>query len=161
VSLRDIGNIVPSYSTYGIWGQPGYNKGMNDSIFTKIINGDIPAHRIYEDDRVIAFLDINPVTEGHTLVIPKQQVDHLWDLDDETYHYLMEVTKKVALRIREVLNPPRVAQAVDGFEVAHAHIHLFPAYKGLNKTIVEHAAKDHIEPDHTALAAVADKLRFS
>src|ERR1700752_4771420 len=99
---------------------------MQDSIFTKIIRGEIPAEKIYEDDKTIAFLDIHPITPGHTLVVPKKQIDHLWDLPDEDYLALMQTAKKVANRQRQVLNPQRVGVHVVGVDVPHAHIHVFP-----------------------------------
>ena len=99
---------------------------MQDSIFTKIIKGEVPCHKIYEDTKTIAFLTINPITPGHTLVVPKEQVDHLWNLYDDDYHAVMDTTKKVANRIQEVLQPVRVGEHVAGMEVPHAHIHLFP-----------------------------------
>ena len=99
---------------------------MQDSIFTKIIKGDIPCHKVYEDQKTLAFLTIGPINPGHTLVIPKKQVDHLWDLKDEDYQAVMATCKKVANRIREVLNPVRVGEHVAGTEVPHAHVHLFP-----------------------------------
>jgi histidine triad (HIT) family protein len=130
---------------------------MEDSLFTKIIKGEIPAHKIYEDDECLAFLDIHPQLEGHTLLIPKQQIDQLWDLPDDVYHHLWDVAKLIKHKIKEVLNAPRVGVAVEGFGVPHAHIHLIPLYK------IEDFKKpqDHTsEPDHIALAAVAEKLRF-
>jgi len=99
---------------------------MQDSIFTKIIRGEIPCHKVYEDAKTIAFLTINPITPGHTLVVPKKQIDHLWDLDDEDYQAVTATAKKVANRIREILQPVRVGEHVAGTEVPHAHIHLFP-----------------------------------
>lgn len=131
------------------------------SIFTKIINGDIPAHKVYEDDRVIAFLDISPITTGHTLVVPKKQIDSLWDLDPADYDYLMRIVHRVADRQHEILQPARVAMTVDGFAVPHAHIHVFPVEKGLDSTMIDHAQRPATDPDHAALAAVAKKLRFS
>src|ERR1035441_9554415 len=86
-----------------------YNKRMMaDSIFTKIIKGEIPCHKIYEDDKTFAFLDIHPKQPGHVLVVPKQETDHIWDLPDEEYLAVMTTVKKVSLRIREVLKPSRV-----------------------------------------------------
>ena len=108
---------------------------MSDSIFTKIINGEIPCHKIYEDDKVLAFLDISPYTYGHTLVIPKSQTDHLWDLNDELYLYVMKIAKKVAEQQREVLKPKRVGVVVEGFAVLHAHVHVFPMEGGLEYTL--------------------------
>lgn len=99
---------------------------MEDSVFTKIIKGELPAQKVYEDNSNIAFLTIQPVQPGHTLVVPKNQVDHLWDLPDADYQSLMEASKKVANRLREVIGKKRVGVKVEGFEVAHAHIHLIP-----------------------------------
>ena len=98
------------------------------SIFTRIINGEIPAYKTYEDDQVVAILTDRPLFKGHTLVIPKKQVDHLWDLDDQDYIYLLETAKKIAKHIREVYRSPRVGMVVEGFGVPHAHIHLIPIY---------------------------------
>src|SRR5581483_9671121 len=104
---------------------------MADSVFTKIIRGEIPSHKVYENDFVYAFMDVEPLTPGHVLVVPKKQVDHLWDLEDDLYKKLMLASKKVALRIREILTPPRVGMNVEGFGVSHVHIHVYPLYKGL------------------------------
>ena len=98
------------------------------SIFTKIINRDIPAHIVAEDDDNIAFLDINPLSVGHTLVIPKTEVDYLFDLEDDTYSSLNLFAKKVAVAIKKVTNK-RIGTAVIGIEVPHAHIHLIPFTK--------------------------------
>jgi histidine triad (HIT) family protein len=99
---------------------------MADSIFTKIIKGEIPAEKVYEDGENIAFLTIQPIQPGHTLVVPKKQIDHLWDLPDEDYQSLMKAAKKVANRLREILGKKRVGVKVEGFEINHAHIHLIP-----------------------------------
>jgi histidine triad (HIT) family protein len=99
---------------------------MQDSIFTKIIKGEIPCHKVYEDAETFAFLTINPIHPGHTLVVPKRQVDRLWDLPDGTYQAVMATCKKVANRIQEVLQPARVGVHVAGMEVPHAHVHVFP-----------------------------------
>lgn len=96
------------------------------SIFTKIINGEIPCYKIAEDDRHFAFLDINPVTAGHTLVVPKHEVNYLFDLDDEEYVSLELFAKKVAKAIETAIPCKRIAEAVIGLEVPHAHIHLIP-----------------------------------
>lgn len=95
------------------------------SIFTKIINREIPAHIVAEDERNIAFLDINPLSVGHTLVIPKKEVDYIFDLDEETYTSLNLFAKKVAEAIKNVTKK-RIGTAVIGIEVPHAHIHLIP-----------------------------------
>ena len=96
------------------------------SIFTRIINGEIPCHKIAEDDNYFAFLDINPLAKGHTLVVPKIEEDYIFDLSDETLAGMMVFAKKVAARIKEVTACKRVAVVVLGMEVPHAHIHLIP-----------------------------------
>ena len=96
------------------------------SIFTKIINGDIPSYKVAEDALHYAFLDINPLTQGHTLVIPKQEVDYIYDLDDNALAALHVFAKKVAIGIESVVPCKRVGLMVIGTEVPHAHIHLLP-----------------------------------
>lgn len=96
------------------------------TIFSKIVSGQIPAYKIAEDDRFYAFLDINPLAEGHTLVIPKQEVDYLFDIDDETLAGLTLFSKRVAKAIARAIPCKRVGVAVLGLEVPHAHIHLVP-----------------------------------
>jgi histidine triad (HIT) family protein len=96
------------------------------SIFTKIINGEIPCYKIGEEDRFFAFLDINPLREGHTLVVPKQETDYLFDLEDELLSGMIIFSKKVADAIREAIPCNRIGVAVLGLEVPHAHIHLVP-----------------------------------
>ncbi len=130
---------------------------MSDSVFSKIIRGEIPSHKIYEDDKTFAFLDIHPKTEGHVLVVPKAQVDSLWDVEDEDYVAVMKTAKKVAKRIEEVLQPKKVGLMVEGVGVPHAHVHVFP----FNSLEEFHAEADlRAEPDHEKLAAVAKKLQF-
>ena len=96
------------------------------SIFSKIIVGQIPCYKIAEDSFCIAFLDINPLKEGHALIVPKKEVDDLFDLDSETYAHLLSFAKKVAVATKEVIPCKRISVAVLGFEVPHAHIHLIP-----------------------------------
>lgn len=96
------------------------------TIFTKIVNGEIPCYKIAEDERFFAFLDINPVQKGHALVIPKVEEDYIFRLDDETVGDLMVFAKKVALAIEEVVPCKRISVAVMGLEVPHTHIHLIP-----------------------------------
>ncbi|HWR99985.1 MAG TPA: HIT family protein [Prolixibacteraceae bacterium] len=96
------------------------------SIFTKIVNGEIPSYKVAEDDNFLAFLDIFPLAKGHVLVIPKKEVDYLFDLDDETYAGLTLFAKKVAVAIKKVIPCQKVGVAVLGLEVPHAHIHLIP-----------------------------------
>ena len=96
------------------------------SIFTKIVRGEIPCYKIAEDEDYLAFLDINPLAKGHTLVIPKKETDYLFDLDDDLLAGMTVFAKKVALAIDKVSDCKRVGVAVLGLEVAHAHIHLIP-----------------------------------
>ena len=96
------------------------------SIFTKIINGDIPCYKIAENDHYFAFLDIFPLTKGHTLVIPKKETDYIFDLDSETYSGLMDFSKKIAIAIKKAIPCNRISMNVIGLEVPHAHVHLIP-----------------------------------
>ena len=96
------------------------------TIFSRIIAGEIPSYKIAEDDRYFAFLDIKPLTKGHTLVIPKQETDYLFDLDDRTLADMMLFAKRIAVKIKQVTGCKRVAVVVLGMEVPHAHIHLIP-----------------------------------
>jgi histidine triad (HIT) family protein len=99
------------------------------SIFTKIINREIPAHIVAEDEDFIAFLDIDPNAKGHTLCVPKKEVDKLFDLDDDTYQNLMRFARKVGLGIRRSIACKRVGMSVVGLEVPHVHVHLIPLNK--------------------------------
>ena len=95
------------------------------SVFTKIINGEIPCYKIYEDDKTFAFLDINPETKGHTLVVPKVEVDKIYELSDEDYKALMDTVKKLSIHMEQVLGQ-RTLWKVIGTDVPHAHVHLLP-----------------------------------
>jgi histidine triad (HIT) family protein len=131
---------------------------MQDSIFTKIIKGEIPSHKVYEDETTIAFLDIHPDEEGHTLVVPKQQVDKIYDLDDEIFTHLWLVAKKIAKHYEDTLGR-RVVFHVVGVDVPHTHIHLVPYdTKNHSQHDTKMAEKMAKEPDHEALAALAAKL---
>ena len=99
------------------------------SVFTKIINGEIPAHKVAETSEFLAFLDINPLREGHVLVIPKKEVDYIFDIEDELYVSMMLFAKIVAKGIKKAIPCNRVGVAVVGLEVPHAHIHLIPIDK--------------------------------
>ena len=96
------------------------------SIFTRIINGEIPCHKVAESNRYFAFLDINPLAKGHTLVIPKEEVDYIFDLSDELLEGLMVFSKRVAKAIEETIPCERIGVSVIGLEVPHAHVHLIP-----------------------------------
>lgn len=96
------------------------------TIFTKIINGEIPAYKITEDDNFLAFLDVNPNAKGHTLCIPKQEVNKIFDMDEDQYLALMKFSRKVAIALEKTVPCKRVGVAVVGLEVPHAHVHLIP-----------------------------------
>ena len=98
------------------------------SIFTKIVNGEIPCYKIAETEDFLAFLDVNPNTKGHTLCIPKKEVDKIFDLDEETYLNLMHFSRRVALAIEKAIPCKRVGMTVIGLEVPHAHVHLIPLH---------------------------------
>ncbi|RKS99205.1 HIT family protein [Flavobacterium sp. 123] len=96
------------------------------SIFTKIIKGEIPCYKITEDDNFIAFLDVNPNAKGHTLCIPKQEINKIFDIEDDLYIGLMQFSKKVAIALEKTVPCKRIGMAVIGLEVPHAHVHLIP-----------------------------------
>ena len=130
---------------------------MEDSIFTKIVKGEIPCHKVYEDAKTLAFLDIHPIQPGHTLVIPKQQIQFVWDMDDETYQAVMATVKKVALQLRKVTGTRYVGVQVIGVDVPHAHVQLIP----FNTPAEYHAPQDmDVEPNHAALGELAKRLAF-
>lgn len=125
------------------------------SIFSKIISGEIPAHKIAEDNDYLAFLDIQPLVEGHVLVIPKKEVDYLFDLDDEAYTGLQLFAKKVAGAIKKAIPCKRVGVAVIGLEVPHAHIHLVP----LNEMNDINFMRPKLAPGQEELADTAERIR--
>lgn len=127
---------------------------MEPSIFTKIVNGEIPAYKIAEDEQYLAFLDVFPTAKGHTLVIPKQQIDYLFDLDDELYLGLMAFAKKVAAAVEKAVPCKRIGVAVVGIEVPHAHVHLIPlnSMQDMNFANKKQFSKEEFEE-------VAEKIR--
>jgi histidine triad (HIT) family protein len=124
------------------------------SIFSKIISGEIPAYKVAETNEFLAFLDINPLAEGHVLVIPKKEVDYLFDLDDETYMGLQMFAKIVATGIKSAIPCKKVGVAVIGLEVAHAHIHLIP----MNKVDDLNFSRPKLNPTKEELAATSQKI---
>jgi histidine triad (HIT) family protein len=125
------------------------------TLFTKIINGEIPCHKIAEDDRYLAFLDINPAAVGHTLVIPKAEVDYLFNLDDDTYSGLMLFAKRIAPALSKAVPCLRIGVAVIGLEVPHTHVHLIP----LNTMNDINFTKPKLKLSQDELAATAEKIR--
>jgi histidine triad (HIT) family protein len=132
-------------------------KYMRDTIFTKIIKGEIPSAKVYEDEKTIAFLDIHPIRPGHVLVVPKTQVDHFDDLDTEAYTAVFETVQKIARRIKDVLGVKRACLRVEGFDVPHAHVHVIPCNSSDD---FYNPARNEVEPDFPALAAMAERLKF-
>lgn len=128
---------------------------MADSVFTKIIRGEIPAHKIYEDRNIIAILDIHPAQPGHVLVIPKKEVWWIWDLPDDDYIELMKAVKKIGNKMREVLQPKNIGISVEGIGVPHVHVHLIPF---TNQAEFHHLADQNAKPDNAALAEMAKRL---
>lgn len=129
---------------------------MEPSIFTRIINGEIPCHKIYEDDKTIAFLDIHPAQPGHTLVVPKVQVDHFDDLEDEDYQAVWATVKRIAKAQKKAFGRKRVGIHVVGLDVPHAHVHVLPF-----DTLAEYTTlpDPNAEPDHANLATIAEQLK--
>ena len=130
---------------------------MEESVFTKIINGEIPCHKVYEDEATIAFMPLHMMGLAHVLVVPKKQVDEFQDLEEAEYIAVMQTVKKVALRMKQVLQPKRVGLKVVGLDVPHAHIHVI-AFNTLDEYIS--SPDESNEPDHDRLALMAERLRF-
>lgn len=124
------------------------------TIFSRIIAGEIPCYKIAENDRFFAFLDINPVNWGHTLVVPKQETDYIFDLDDDTLAAMAVFAKRVAAAIKKTVPCRKVASAVLGLEVPHAHIHLIPIEKEGDMDFRNKIA----DPDPARMAALAEKI---
>ncbi len=124
------------------------------SIFTKIINGEIPCYKIAEDERFFSFLDINPNARGHTLCVPKKEVDKIFDLDEDTYMGLMAFSRKIGKAMEAVINCKRVGITVIGLEVPHVHVHLIPLHTMANATF-QH--KERMRPEE--FEEIAEMIR--
>ena len=125
------------------------------TLFTKIVNGEIPSHKVAEDNSFLAFLDINPLAIGHTLVIPKKEVDYIFDLDDDLYTDLHHFCRKVALGLRKAIPCLRIGTAVVGLDVPHVHVHLIP----LNSMDDMNFMKPKLRFSDEEFAEIADKIR--
>lgn len=125
------------------------------SIFAKIISGEIPAYKVTETEDFLAFLDIQPVSTGHVLVVPKKEVDYLFDLDDELYIGLMVFAKTVAKGLEKAIRCKRIGITVIGLEVPHAHIHLIP----INGMDDMNFSKQKLNPSKEELSEVAEKIK--
>ncbi len=132
---------------------------MKPSIFTQIINGDIPCHKVYEDDQTFVFLDINPIQPGNVLVVPKSQVGSVWDLPEDEYQALMATVRRVGQRLQAVFpDKQRVGVMIEGLDVTdHAHVKVFPFSTAEEYRYVPDGSA---EPDHAMLAEVAKRLAF-
>jgi histidine triad (HIT) family protein len=124
------------------------------SVFSKIIAGEIPAHKVAETEHFLAFLDVSPLVMGHTLVIPKKEIDYIFDMDDETYGGLQFFAKVVAQGVKKAFPCKKVGVAVIGLEVPHTHIHLIP----MNNVSDMNFAKEKLKPTDEELAAAASKI---
>lgn len=127
------------------------------SIFTKIINGEIPAYKVAEDENYLAFLDINPLVKGHTLVIPKKETDYIFDIEEKEYSGLWSFAKKVSAAVKTAVPCQRIGIAVIGLEVPHAHIHLIP----MNKVSDMNFANPKLSLDKEELKEIAEKIKKS
>lgn len=130
------------------------------TIFTKIIEGEVPAHKVVEDEKHLAFLDINPSAEGHTLVVPKKEIDYLFDLSDELLTDTMLFAKKVARGIDRALEPIRTGIIVEGMEVPHAHVHLIPIYKNKQPFTLGHNVEVSDERMKELSGLIADEVEL-
>jgi histidine triad (HIT) family protein len=125
------------------------------TIFTKIIQREIPCHLVAEDERFMAFLDVMPLVEGHTLVIPKQEIDYIFDLDPELLGDLMKFAQKIAPAIKKAIPCKRVGVAVIGLEVPHAHVHMVP----MNRMLDINFSQEKLKPSQESLVKTAELIR--
>jgi histidine triad (HIT) family protein len=125
------------------------------SIFTKIVNGEIPCHRILEDENYLAFLDVFPLVKGHILVIPKTELDYIFDIEDDVFTGLQLFAKKVAIAQKKAISCKRIGVSVIGLEVPHAHIHLIP----MNQVSDMNFAKPKLQISNEELAEIAEQIK--
>lgn len=129
---------------------------MEESIFTKIIKGEIPCHKVYEDEKTFAFMDIHPIQPGHVLVVSKKPYESILEMDDEDYAALFRSVKKVAKKLKQIFpNKKRIGVMVEGLDVDHVHVKVFPINTGDE---FRNSPEMDTEPDHEALAELAKKL---
>ena len=129
------------------------------SIFTRIINGEIPCYKVAEDDHFIAFLDVRPLKPGHTLVVPKKEVDYIFDLDEKTLADMMLFAQKVARAMKKVIECKRIGVAVIGLEVPHAHIHLVPITRESDMLFTNQRVSPSPEEAEKLARSIGDHVR--
>jgi histidine triad (HIT) family protein len=130
------------------------------SVFTRIINGEIPCYKVAEDERFIAFLDVRPLKPGHTLVVPKKEVDYIFDMDEKTLADMMIFARRVALAMKEVIDCRRIGVAVLGLEVPHAHIHLIPLTRETDILFTNPRVSVTDEENKRLAKAIGDHVRL-
>lgn len=130
------------------------------TIFTKIIRGEIPCYKVAENDTHFAFLDINPIAEGHTLVVPKKETDYIFDLSDEDLAQTVIIAKKIALAIDRALKPIRTGVILEGLEVPHAHVHLVPIYEESQNVSLRNKVEVSKEKMEVLAKSIADEVRL-
>jgi histidine triad (HIT) family protein len=130
------------------------------SVFTRIINGEIPCYKVAEDDRFIAFLDVRPLKPGHTLVVPKKEVDYIFDLDEKTLADMMVFARRVALAMKEVIDCKRIGVAVLGLEVPHAHMHLVPLTRETDLLFTNPRVSPTDEENKRLAKAISDHMKL-
>ena len=130
------------------------------SVFTRIINGEIPCYKVAEDDRFIAFLDVRPLKPGHTLVVPKKEVDYIFDLDEKTLADMMIFARRVALAMKEVIDCKRIGVAVLGLEVPHAHMHLVPLTRETDLLFTNPRLSPTDEENKRLAKAISDHVKL-
>jgi histidine triad (HIT) family protein len=130
------------------------------SIFTRIINGEIPCYKVAEDDRFMAFLDVRPLKPGHTIVVPKKEVDYIFDLDEKTLADMMIFARRIAMAMKEVIECKRIGVAVVGLEVPHAHIHLVPLTRESDLLFTNPRVSPTEEENRRLAKAIGDHVRL-
>lgn len=131
---------------------------MDNCILCKITAGDVPSHRVYEDEKTLAIMDIHPVQDGHVLVFTKKHVEAFEQLEENEFASLMRTVHKVANRVKSVLNPPKVGVIIEGFDVPHVHVKVLPIK---NEVELRHIPNMKAEPDHEALTQMANRLAIT
>lgn len=130
---------------------------MNDSVFTKIIKGELPSHKVYEDDKTIAIVPLHPIAKGHILVIPKVQIDQFIDLPKEDYRALMDIVQAIGKNMKQVLGVSRIGLQIIGVDVPHVHVHVI-AFNTIDE--YQQIADESAAPDHERLAKMAKTLKM-